>query len=170
VRLFAGAEVRRVHLELHARLPADIVILTRQELIERERHYWKVNTPIGYVFTFGVVMGLIVGGVIVYQILFANISDHMKEFATLKAIGCSDGYLNAVVLQQALMLAVLGYVPGVVACVCAYSAVARATYMPLEMTPTTALVVLLLTASMCCLSALIALRKVRAADPAEVFA
>jgi putative ABC transport system permease protein len=169
IRLAPGADARAVQRALRAGLPPDVEVLTKQEYMAREQAYWGGTTPIGYVFTFGAIMGLVVGGIIVYQILFADIAGHLPEYATLKAMGYRDAYLFAVVLQEAVILAVLGFVPGLVACLYLYRLSEAATRLPMEMPLATGLLVLLLTVAMCCISAAIALRKVRAADPAEVF-
>ena len=152
-----------------AKLPPDVLVLTRDGFVKREVDYWSGATPIGYVFSFGVVMGLVVGGIIVYQILFADVSEHLREYATLKAIGYTDLYLFGVVIQEALLLAVLGFGPGLLASVFLYRAAGRATQLPLEMNLPLALGVLGLTAAMCAVAGTIALRKVRQADPADVF-
>jgi putative ABC transport system permease protein len=152
-----------------ARLPDDVEVLTRAQYIQRELDYWDKNTPIGYVFAFGVVVGLCVGGIIVYQILFADVSDHLEEYATLKAMGYTNGYLFGVVFQEAALLAVLGYLPGLLVGLVLYRVASDATALPLEMTWFRGGFVLLLTVGMCCLSGAVALRKVRSADPADVF-
>jgi putative ABC transport system permease protein len=108
LRLRAGADPDAVRAELAAALPKDVEVLTKAGFIAREQAYWRQNTPIGYVFTFGVVMGLVVGAVIVYLILFVNVAERLPKYATLKAIGFTDRALFSVVLQQAIILAVLG--------------------------------------------------------------
>jgi heterocyst specific transport system permease protein len=170
VRLHAGSNPERVRVELAALLPSDVEVLTKAGFIAREQAYWRRNTPIGYVFTFGVVMGLVVGAVIVYLVLFVNVAERLPEFATLKAIGFADGALFSVVLQQALILAALGFAPGMLMCCGLYRLTAHATHLPLELTFDTSGLVFVLTLFMCCASGALALRKVRAADPAEVFA
>jgi putative ABC transport system permease protein len=97
------------------------------------------------------------------------VSDHLPEYATLKAIGYSNRYLAGVVMQQAVILAVLGYLPGLAIGLLLYRVSAEATRLPLAMTWPRGLGVLALTVAMCCASALLALRKVRSADPADVF-
>jgi putative ABC transport system permease protein len=169
VRIEPGRDAGRVRDAIRAALPADVLVLTRSEYAEKERRYWDANTPIGYVFAFGVAVGLVVGGIIVYQILFADVSDHLPEYATLKAIGYSNRYLAGVVMQQAVILAVLGYLPGLAIGLLLYRVSAEATRLPLAMTWPRGLGVLALTVAMCCASALLALRKVRSADPADVF-
>ncbi len=169
VRLHPGADPDRVRDALRASLPGDVLVFTRSDFIARERTYWDTYTPIGYVFAFGVMIGLVVGSIIVYQILFADVTDHLPEYATLKAMGYSDTFLGVVVIQQASILATLGYLPGVAIALGLYQTAGRATRLPLEMTWERAAGVFVLTLAMCSLSALMALRKVRAADPADVF-
>jgi putative ABC transport system permease protein len=169
VRVVPGEDPLRVRDAIRAALPADVLVLTRVEFAAKERAYWDASTPIGYVFAFGVAVGLVVGGIIVYQILFADVNDHLAEYATLKAMGYSNAYLSGVVIQQAVILAVLGYLPGLGICVLLYRISSRATLLPLAMTWPRGLGVLGLTVAMCAISALVALRKVRSADPADVF-
>ena len=169
VELEPGVDPEVTRDAIAASIPKDVDVLTRDGFIAREKDYWNRNTPIGYVFLFGVIMGLGVGGVIVYQILFSDVAEHLREYATLKAIGYSNRYLFSVVLQESILLAVLGYVPGVLATLGLYWATDAATGLPLSLTTDRAVFVLLLTLAMCCVSGMIALRKVRSADPAEVF-
>ncbi len=169
VKLRPGADATRVRAALSAALPHDVDALTREEFIAREVRYWETNTPIGYVFTFGVLMGLVVGAIIVYQILFTDITDHLSEYATLKALGYTQRYLASVVLMEALILAVVGYLPAIGVCVWLYGLTASATRLPMRLAPGRALLALCLTIVMCWVSGLIAMRKLRAADPAEIF-
>lgn len=107
--------------------------------------------------------------IIVYQILFSDVSDHLQEYATLKAMGYTDGYLFKVVIQEAGILAVLGFVPGLLLCLGLYRLAGDATSLPIVMTWSRGVAVLGLTVGMCWFSGAMALRKVRAADPADVF-
>ena len=168
-RVAPGRDPERVRDAIRALLPTDVEVLTRSQFAQREVDYWDSSTPIGYVFSFGVIVGMVVGGIIVYQILFADVNDHLPEYATLKAMGYSNAFLSGVVIQQAVILAVLGFVPGAAVSILLYRVSSDATRLPLEMTPERALAVLGLTIAMCTLAALMALRKVRSADPAEVF-
>lgn len=169
VQLAPGADLAEVRARLERALEDDVLVLTRAGFIEREVRYWGTTTPIGFVFGFGAIMGLIVGAVIVYQILFADVSQHLREYATLKAMGYSNRFLSSVVLQEAAILSVLGYLPGLAVTLGLYRATAEATRLPLALDGGRALLVLALTLAMCGGAALMALRKVRAADPAEVF-
>ena len=169
VKLRPGTDAEAVRDALAASLPRDVTVLTRQEYVQREKHYWATSTPIGYVFTFGVLMGWFVGAIIVYQILFADVATHLREYATLKAIGYRNGYLLSVVLIEALFLAVVGYVPGLAFCAELYRLAASATRLPMEIAPGRSLQVLASTIAMCGVSGALAVRKIRSADPAEVF-
>jgi putative ABC transport system permease protein len=158
-----------VQARIKAVIPLDVRLLTRDEFMDLEIQYWNKTTPIGYIFAFGAVMGLIVGLIIVYQILFSDVQDHLQEYATLMAMGYTHGYLRNVVLQEAIILAVLGFLPGMGVAYLVFSKGADATRLPLEMSVQSALGVFVLTLAMCAGSGLLALRKLRAVDPAEVF-
>lgn len=169
IRLHPGVDAEAVRDRLRAQLPNDIEVLTTNDYTRREQQYWGTSTPIGYVFTFGAIMGLVVGAVIVYQILFADISDHLAEYATLKAMGYTNRFLFGVVLGEAFILAVFGFVPGLAIVTQLYDLTEQATLLPMQVSPTIAVEVLGLTIVMCWVSGGIALRKLRSADPAEVF-
>ncbi len=169
VRVAPGSDPARVRDAIRAQVGSDVLVLTLAEFRAKEIAYWDSATPIGYVFSFGVVVGMVVGGIIVYQILFADVNDHLPEYATLKAMGYSNGFLASVVIQQAVILAVFGFIPAMGLSMLLYRVSGDATRLPLEMTQERALLVLGLTIAMCVLSALMALRKVRSADPAEIF-
>jgi putative ABC transport system permease protein len=114
-------------------------------------------------------VGLLVGAVIVYQILYADVSDHLSEYATLKAIGYPDRVLSLVVLKQALILSALSFPVGFVLAQVLYAVARQATGLPIVMTATRAATVLALTMIMCAGSGLVATRRLRSADPADVF-
>jgi putative ABC transport system permease protein len=107
--------------------------------------------------------------VIVYQILSGDVADHLPQYATLKAIGYRNGYLNGIVLQEAGVLALTGYVPGLLVTWLAYRFLTHLTGMPLDLTPGRAGLVFALTTGMCAASGLLAVRRVKSADPADVF-
>ena len=169
IKLEPGQDAAEVQARIREAIPMDVRVLTRQEFKDVEVQYWNKTTPIGYIFAFGAVMGLIVGLIIVYQILFSDVQDHLKEYATLKAMGYTHGYLRNVVLQEAIILAVLGFIPGMGIAHLVFTKGADATRLPLEMSVESAAGVFMLTLAMCAGSGLMALRKLRAVDPAEVF-
>jgi putative ABC transport system permease protein len=169
IQLRSGASPEQVRDRLRQALESDVLVLTRNEFIGRETQYWARATPIGYVFGFGAIMGLVVGCVVVYQILYADVSEHLAEYATLKAVGYRNRDLAGMVLRQAGMLALLGFLPGILAAVALYDLMADATRLPLAMSWERFAAVFALTVAMCAVSGLMALRRVSAADPAEVF-
>ena len=150
-------------------LPRDVLVMTKADFVEREKNYWNAATPIGYIFAFGAIMGFVVGAIIVYQILFADVSEHLNEYATLRALGYPNRFIAGIVIQQAVILGVLGYFPGIALVYWLSAKAAAATHLPLYITQERALTVFLLTLSMCAISALLAVRKVRRLDPADVF-
>jgi putative ABC transport system permease protein len=169
VQLEVGAVAEEVRDAIAAALPADITVVTKEQFKAMEVAYWDGSTPIGYVLNLGVLMGLVVGAIIVYQILFSDVQDHLKEYATLKAMGYTNGYLSGVVLQEAAILAVAGFIPAIALSLAVFKVSADATNLPLELTPDKAGMVFGLTLVMCAFAGLLAMRKVRSADPADVF-
>ena len=169
IRLREGADHDAVRDRLREYLPKDILVMTKADFVQRETDYWNSATPIGYIFAFGAIMGFVVGAIIVYQILFADVSEHLNEYATLRAMGYANRFLSGIVIQQAVILGILGYIPGVIAVHWLYGKAAAATNLPLYITQDRAITVLVMTLAMCAISALLALRKVRRLDPADVF-
>jgi putative ABC transport system permease protein len=169
IRLREGSDAEHIRNELADYLPDDVLVLTKQQFIQREKDYWNGATPIGYIFAFGAIMGFVVGAIIVYQILFADVSEHLNEYATLRAMGFKNRFVSGIVLQQAAILAVLGYLPGVAIVYWLYGKAAAATSLPLYLTQERAITVFLMTLAMCALSGLLAVRKVGRLDPADVF-
>ncbi|MEH6551580.1 MAG: ABC transporter permease DevC [Pseudomonadales bacterium] len=169
IQLGEGANLAAVQERLREGLPKDVKILSAAEFKKMEADYWAFSTPIGYVFTFGVIMGFVVGIIIVYQILYSDVQDHLKEYATLKAMGYTNAYLGQVVMQEAVILAFLGFVPGTILTMQLFRQAGAATNLPLIMTLELAVSVLGLTMLMCIGSGLIAIRKLKSAQPAEVF-
>lgn len=169
IRLKPGVDPESVRLALEKGLPPDVRVLNRATFLQQEKDYWAVNTGIGYIFTLGVFIGFVVGGVIVYQILYTDVNDHLAEFATLKALGYNDLYLSLIVLRQALILALLGFFPGVGIAKILYTLTQTATSLPMILEGRRVLLILVLTVGMCSVSALLAMRRLRKADPADIF-
>ncbi len=169
IQLTPGSDAKATAAKLVQILPKDVRVFTKEEFISFERKYWEEGTAIGFIFTLGTVMGFIVGIVIVYQILYTDVADHLSEYATLKAMGYTDWYLLGVVFQEAIILSVIGFMPGMLTAVGLYTLTRSATSLPLMMTLARAITVFLLTMIMCLVSGAIAVRKLRAADPADMF-
>ncbi len=169
VKLKPGTDVNATIAAMQAFFPKDVKVFSKEQFIDFEKSYWQTGTSIGFIFTLGTVMGFIVGIVIVYQILYTDVADHLSEYATLKAMGYTDFYLLTVVFQEALILSIVGFFPGMLAAVGLYTMTRNATNLPLLMTVARATTVLILTMVMCTISGAIAVRKLRAADPADMF-
>ncbi len=174
VRLDPSADRERVKAAIRKAVStgeadADVEVLTLDELKEREQTFWLNNTPIGFAFGFGTFMGFAVGVVICYQILSGDVTDHLPQYATLKAVGYGNGFLAWVVLQESLILAVMGFVVGLGVSWAAYEALTATTGMPLRMTPDRIAWVFAGTLAMCAASGMVALIGLLRADPADVF-
>jgi putative ABC transport system permease protein len=161
----AGAVADRLRREL----PPDVKVYTRRQIVESERGHWVRRTSVGVIFTIGVIVGFIVGVAIVYQVLSSDISNHLAEYATLKAMGYSGWYLARVVLGQALMLAVAGYLPGWAISQTLYWATSESASIPMDLNWQLSLGILAASIVMCAVSGIASLRKVTAADPADLF-
>ena len=173
IRLTPGADVAKAKAAVRAAVGADgtgdVGVYTVGELKDKEREFWLNNTPIGFAFGFGTFMGFAVGVVICYQILSGDVTDHLPQYATLKAVGYGNGSLAWVVVQESLILAALGYAVGLAAGWGAYLLLTATTGLPLTMTWDRAASVFAATVVMCAASGLVALVGLLQADPADVF-
>ncbi|MEO1125396.1 MAG: ABC transporter permease DevC [Cyanobacteria bacterium J06639_16] len=169
INLDPEADLEDVRTALAARLPNDVQVLTHEGYIAFELNEIQSESPIGFVFGLGTAMGFIVGVVIVYQVLSTDVNSHLAEYATFKAMGYRNSYLLGVIFEEALILSLLGFLPGLVIALGAYQLTAAATALPLAMPISRAFVVLFLTFIMCGGSGAIATRRLQAADPADIF-
>jgi putative ABC transport system permease protein len=169
VQLQPDADVLKVQQTLRAMLPNDVAVYTKHEMMEHERRFWHASTPVGFIFALGTLMGFVVGVVICYQVLYASIADHVDQFATLRAMGYPSRYFIGVVLCEAVYLSLLGFVPGLLLAMGAFYALGEYTGLLLVLTLPRAAFVYLLALVMCTLSGCLAMRKVLAVDPAELF-
>lgn len=167
VKLAPGANIQEVQKDLAHRLDSADV-LTKDEFESRSLKQWLFRTGAGLALIGGAILGSLVGTVIVAQTLYSSTKDHIHEFATLRALGSSRGYIYKVILAQAALSAVMGYVLGmVIALLILY--LSRNSSLPLVMTPGLAFWLFALTLFMCAISALSAIVKVTKIDPATVF-
>ncbi|BAZ12440.1 heterocyst specific ABC-transporter, membrane spanning subunit DevC homolog [Calothrix sp. NIES-4071] len=169
IQLKSGADPEKVAKNLRQNLSSDVRIFTKAGFNNYEKQYWAARTPIGFILNLMLTMGSIVGVVIVYQILYSNISSQFVAYATLKAIGYENNYLLTVVFQQAIILAILGYLPGFILSLGLYDFAMNTTKLPIMMTFHNALIVLVSTIFMCIVSGIFAINKLRLADPADIF-
>jgi putative ABC transport system permease protein len=169
IKLKPGSDVNGFMDKLRKHLPKDVRVLSKAEYINFDKDYWQSSTAIGFIFSLGVLLGIIVGIVVVYQILYTNVSEHLPEYATLKALGYRHRYLLKVVFQQAFFIAIMGYLPGFLITLVQYEITKQATLLPIGMTLERAVVVFVSTLAMCLVSGATAVRKLKDADPADIF-
>jgi putative ABC transport system permease protein len=169
IRLKPGADPEVVSGRLRQLLPKDVTVYTKNGFEEMEKDYWRSSTAIGFIFTLGAGMGFVVGCVIVYQILYSDVSDHLPEYATLMAMGYGLTTLLGVVAREGLLLAVLGYLPAYGAGQVLYTVIHAATKLPVAMASDRAVIVFTMILVMCMGSAFMAMRRLADADPAEIF-
>lgn len=170
VHVEEGADPVQVVERLRAVLPADAVkVQTLADAAAADLAYQTTERPTGIIFGFGVVIGIIVGIVIVYQVLSTDVADHLKEYATFKAMGYGHRFFLGIVLEEALVLAVFGFVPGFLVSLGLYAGMSVLTGLPVAMSPDRIAVVFFGTLCACALSGAIATRRLAAADPADLF-
>lgn len=168
VRARTGENLGELKLRLESKLP-DTHAFTTAELSQLNQNYWRRSTGVGFILGMGAAVGVVVGMVVVGQILYSSVSDHLQEFGTLKAMGSSNWYIYRVILEQALWMAVLGYLPGMGLCLGLASWTMQTRAIAILITPSTAIAVLGMTVGMCSGAAVFAIRKVTHLDPAIVF-
>ncbi len=169
IELREGADAADVARRLNGMLPPDVQALTREELIRKEQQYWQVNSPLGFIVTAGMLIAMLVGSIIAYQILYTDINDHIQEYATLKSLGLGRGFFLRLIVQQAAILPAFGFLPGMLL---AHGLFRLANHMggiPTRLTLPDTLLVFGLTILACLAAGLLATRRLRAADPADIF-
>ncbi|MBW4581443.1 MAG: ABC transporter permease DevC [Tildeniella nuda ZEHNDER 1965/U140] len=169
VKVKPGVDPQQALSQIKAILPPDAIAATKQDYVALEQAYWEKTTPIGIVFTFGTVMAFVVGTVIVFQILSTDVNEHLGEYATFKAMGYRDRYLLLIVLEEAIILATLGFIPGLALALGQYALIRNVAALPIGMTFARFTFIFFLTLVMCSISGMIAMRKVQSADPADSF-
>jgi putative ABC transport system permease protein len=168
VRARQGQDLAQLKRRLMDALP-DTHVYTRAELSKLTQTYWLNNTGVTFILGLGAVVAIAVGTVIVSQVLYTSVIRHIGEFATLKAMGASNGFLYRVILEQAFWMAILGYIPGIALCMALGTWTLKTQTIQILVTPASATAVFGLTLTMCSSSAIFAIRKVTALDPALVF-
>lgn len=164
-----GADPIAVKNDLRSGLTDMVSVATKEEFIQFEENHWRTVSPIGFIFGTGIIMGLIVGAVIVYQILFSDVTTHLKEYATLKAMGYMPKHLSYIVISESMILACLGFPVGLIASIGLYQVCESVTAIMMRMTLLRIISVFLAILAMCALSGILALKKLRDADPADMF-
>jgi putative ABC transport system permease protein len=168
VKAEPGVDISTLKQRLEEKLNR-VTAYTQPELIQKTQTYWQQRTGIGFILGLGAVVGIIVGVVVVSQILYSSVSDHLKEFGTLKAMGASAGMIYRVIIEQALWMAILGYLPATLLCLGLATWINTNQGTLLLITPESAIAIFIITIIMCVGSAIFAIQKVNRVDPAIVF-
>ena len=170
LQLRPGADPEKVSLELRD-LVSDKTLRIRSfaQAAQDDLSYQQTRRPTGVIFGFGVIIGVLVGIVIVYQVLSTDVADHMREYATFKAMGYGQGFFLGIVLEEALILGLFGFIPGAVVATGLLTLMGKLTTLPLAMTPGMIVIVFVGTLVFSTVSGAIATRRLAGADPADLF-
>ena len=144
-------------------------IRSYEQAAQEDLRYQQTKRPTGIIFGFGVLIGVLVGIVIVYQVLSTDVADHLREYATFKAMGYGPRFFLGIVFEEALVLGIMGFIPGLIVGTTILTIMGKITTLPLGMTPSMAATVFLGTIVFSALSGAIATRRLAAADPADLF-
>ncbi|MBW2382732.1 MAG: FtsX-like permease family protein [Deltaproteobacteria bacterium] len=169
IKLAAGSDPAKVAAGLRERLPSDVRVITREELDAYQHRHWVQNTAVGNIFGMGTVAGFLVGVVVLFQILSTDIRNHLPLYATLRAMGYTSQRLHGYVLEQSWIFAVLGYAPALLLTLILFPIIHNVTLLPIFMTGKLAAGVLVLSFIMCTVASMLSSRRLRRADPAELF-
>ncbi|HFE38768.1 MAG TPA: FtsX-like permease family protein [Gammaproteobacteria bacterium] len=169
LQLKPDSDIQAVKSQLNDMLPDDVYLLTKQELIQQEQHYFVSTKPIGIIFKAGVFIALVIGTVILFQVLSAEINNRMHEFATFKAIGFSNLFVYGIGVIQTLIFALLGYIPALILCYIVFNIIHNLTHLPTMVSFYLISIVFALVIAMSLFAGMITLFKVRRADPVDLF-
>ena len=169
LKLRKGADAEKVAQSLRKMYPESVKVMTKEQFVKSEKAYWGERTPIGFVIGASMAVAIFVGAVIVYQILYTDVSDHIPEYATLKAVGFADSFFVWIIVQESFILSFLGFIPGALLAELLYVMTREIAGMPTYMSVESLLIVFGLSLSMCVAAGLLATRKLRNANPADIF-
>lgn len=170
VRVADGLSADTVAARLRAVLPASSVrVQTTQTAQAADLSFMTTERPTGIIFGFGVFMGILVGLVIVYQVLSTDVADHLREYATFKAMGYGQPFFLGIIFEEAIVLAIFGFIPGILASMGLYAGLVAVTGLPVSMEISRAVMVFIGTLAACMLSGAVATRRLANADPADLF-
>lgn len=169
VTLKPGADPNAAARALRRALPADMRVFTRAELAGHEVAYWTTRTATGLIFGSGLIVSFIVGIMVLYQTLATQITRQLPQFATLKAIGYSNRFLEAIVVIESFLVMAVAFVPALAAAFGIYAVVRAQTLLPLSLSGAELGAVFAITLAMAAASAFLSLGGLRRADPADVF-
>lgn len=169
VSLRPGTDAAALRNRISALLPEDVRVMTAAEFRGEEQYFWTTRTAIGFICLAGMLVGMFVGGIVVYQILYTDVTDHLREYATLKAMGITDGFLFGIVLTEAMILLLAAFLPSAVLTGALFYVTQEGSGMPTVLSLPELLAVFALAAAMCTGAGFLATRKLKTADPADIF-
>ncbi|WP_138933538.1 FtsX-like permease family protein [Roseovarius arcticus] len=170
IKVDDNISVDRVVGRIEMALPSQSVkVKTIEAAARADLAFMSTQRPTGIIFGFGVLIGIIVGIVIVYQVLSTDVADHLREYATFKAMGYGQSFFLGIVFEEAIVLAVFGFIPGFAVSLGLYAGLSSVTNLPVAMDASRAILVFLGTLTACTLSGAIATRRLAGADPADLF-
>lgn len=169
IKLEPNSDAEQISMEINKILPKDVELLTKKAFIEREKKYWRENTAIGFIFSLGSIIAIVVGVLIVYQILHADVTDHLAEYATLMAMGYEYSSIARSIANQGLIIGLIGCFPSALVGQVVYKLIASVSVLPIRMTSARIGVVSVSLMVIATISAVTASTKLKAADPAEIF-
>ncbi|MCP9792836.1 FtsX-like permease family protein [Vulcanococcus limneticus Candia 3F8] len=169
IKLKRGSSLQQALKEMRPLLPADTSLISKKQLIDNEKSYWNTSKPIGFAFAFCALMSLAVGGMMVYQLLYTDVGHHLPSYAILLSIGYRRSSLERIIFEQGLILCLLGFPIALLSSHFLHIFVRNYTSLPMRMSTDVTLTTLLLIVAMCSTSALLAMNKLKDADPSELF-
>jgi putative ABC transport system permease protein len=169
IELEKGSDPIKAAAQLNKILPEDVEVISKTEFMNREINFWEAATPVGYIITGGMIIAMLVGAIILYQILYTDINDHLKEYATLKALGLNNLFFISLILQESLILLGLSFLPSLSVCYVLFRFTWWYAGIPAGLSLTDTFTALILSGIMCASAGYFATRCLRHADPADIF-
>jgi len=169
VKIAPGASPRKIASEITAQMSPVATALTRSDFLKNEQAFWLRVKPIGIMFKTGVLVAVVAGTVVLYQVLVAEVQTRLREYSTLKALGYHDRFVYSVVVRQGLIYSWLAFIPAFFLSLLLYLLVRMKALVPIRMDIGRVGAVILLTSIMCLCASLLSLRKLKTSDPADLF-
>jgi putative ABC transport system permease protein len=169
IKLAPGVNTEAFLASIQDQIPEDVRTYTLKEFMEFEQDYWDQTKPIGFVFAFNATLGFVVGMLILYQILYTDVTSHLPDFSTMLALAFTYKKIRLIVFQESFLLTVIGYPLGVIGSMLLFELINSFTGLPVRMTIDRALICFGVILLMSTCSAFMAMQKLDGANPIEVF-
>ena len=169
VRVAKGADPAVVKRAIEQRLGGKARVFLKEDFIRNEMKFYSEDTPIGFIFDAGLLVGVIVGIVFISQVLHGIVSDNMREYATLRAMGYKQVFFLILVSAIAVAIALITYIPSSIVSYFVYDLAASATKLPMVMKPSYMIEVFLLVVTMGMVATFLSTKKLKQADPVDLF-